>query len=86
MQKIGIIWDHSNNATLFESRLHYKTENKTGGKLKMYRKNSLRMYMNMEYGNIMSYAEMIEEGRELYDLDDPTNVFDYMEYYETVYI
>lgn len=46
----------------------------------------MRMYMNLEYGHIMTYRDMIEEGRELYDLDDPTNICSYMEYYEAIYV
>lgn len=40
-----------------------------------------RVYMNKECGNILTLQEMIDEGRELYDLDDPTNLFAFGEYY-----
>lgn len=38
-------------------------------------------YINMETGELLTRAEMIEEARILYDLDDPTNIFNYLDYY-----
>ena len=43
-------------------------------------------YINMETGKLSSYAEMIQEGRILYDLEDDTNICNYMDYYTPVKI
>jgi hypothetical protein len=42
-------------------------------------KNSL--YMNKEHGYILTYEEMREEFKELYDGGDPTNCVNWEEYY-----
>lgn len=41
------------------------------------------LYFNLECGNILTYDEMVEEAKELYDVDlnDPTNLIGYEEYY-----
>ena len=41
-----------------------------------------RYYINIENGNIVTYAEMLEEAAELYDMDDYTNVLELSDYYE----
>ena len=41
-------------------------------------------YMNIENGNILTETEMLIEGAMLYDLDDPTNWLDFLEYYMPV--
>lgn len=41
----------------------------------------MKEYINLEYGYILTKNEMEKEARELYDLDDPTNTIDYLEYY-----
>lgn len=38
------------------------------------------LYQNIECGNILTKNEMLEEARELYDMDD-TNIVDLSEYY-----
>lgn len=38
------------------------------------------LYQNIECGNILTENEMLEEARELYDMDD-TNVVNLSEYY-----
>lgn len=46
-----------------------------------------KIYVSNENGNIHeSYAEMMKEGAELYDLGDDTNVVDWKEYYHIEYI
>ena len=40
------------------------------------------LWMNRDYGHLLTYDEMMEEARELYDLDDDTNACDLSEYYE----
>lgn len=42
------------------------------------------IFQNRECGNILTYDEMIEEYREMYDGDDPTNPFGWEEYYEVI--
>ena len=39
------------------------------------------MYMSIENGNILTWAEMVEEGKELYDLFDDTNCMSWQDYY-----
>lgn len=39
-------------------------------------------YINIENGNILTYAEMLEEAAELYDVGDDTNPIGWEEYYE----
>ena len=39
------------------------------------------LWMNREYGHLLTYDEMVEEARELYDWDDDTNACDLSEYY-----
>lgn len=39
------------------------------------------LYMNKEHGYILTYAEMREEFKELYDGGDPTNCVNWEEYY-----
>lgn len=41
-------------------------------------------YINIENGNIVTETEMLIEGAELYDLFDPTNPIDYLEYYRPI--
>lgn len=48
--------------------------------MKMFPKD--RYYINIECGNIVTYAEMLEEAAELYDMDDYTNVLELWDYYE----
>lgn len=43
-------------------------------------KNTL--WMNLETGELLTYAEMLVQAREWYDLDDDTNACDLSEYYE----
>lgn len=40
------------------------------------------LYMNKETGELLTKAEMMQEGARLYDLGDPTNIFTYSDYYE----
>ena len=40
------------------------------------------LWMNRETGELLTYDEMIEQGRDWYDLDDDTNALGYGEYYE----
>lgn len=40
------------------------------------------LWMNHETGELLTYEEMMEQGREWYDLDDDTNACDLSEYYE----
>ena len=42
-------------------------------------KNTL--WMNLEYGYLLTYDEMITEAREMYDLDDDTNACRWSMYY-----
>ena len=45
------------------------------------------VWMNRECGNIhFTVKSMIEEAREMYDIDDPTNGIPLDEYYEPVWI
>ena len=46
----------------------------------------LLWYQNIENGNILTYQEMIQEGAELYDLNDDTNIYTYEDYYKKIYI
>lgn len=39
------------------------------------------LWMNRDYGHLLTYDEMLEEARELYDWDDDTNACDLSEYY-----
>lgn len=39
-------------------------------------------FMNKETGEVLTYKEMIQQGIEEYDLDDPTNLIDWSEIYE----
>ncbi len=39
------------------------------------------LYMNKEHGYILTYAEMREEFKELYDGEDPTNCVGWEEHY-----
>lgn len=39
------------------------------------------LWMNRDYGHLLTYDEMVEEARELYDWDDDTNACDLSEYY-----
>lgn len=41
-------------------------------------------YQNNECGNILTFGEMLEEGREMYDLNDITNICGYFDYYTPV--
>ena len=41
-----------------------------------------RYYINIECGNIVTFAGMLEEAAELYDMDDYTNVLELWDYYE----
>ena len=41
-----------------------------------------RYYINIECGNIVTFAEMLKEAAELYDMDDYTNVLELWDYYE----
>ena len=42
----------------------------------------MTVWMNKEHGNIhFSVKEMLQEARELYDIDDPTNKVSIEEYY-----
>ena len=42
----------------------------------------MTVWMNKEHGNIhFSVKEMLQEARELYDIDDPTNEVPLDEYY-----
>lgn len=42
----------------------------------------MTVWMNKEHGNIhFSVKEMLQEARELYDIDDPTNDVPLNEYY-----
>ena len=40
------------------------------------------LWMNKETGELLTYAEMVQQAREYYDLDDDTNACDLSEYYE----
>lgn len=40
------------------------------------------LWMNREHGHLLTYAEMIEEAAELYDIGDDTNAVALEEYYE----
>ena len=42
------------------------------------------IFQNRECGNILTYDEMIEEFREMYDGDDPTNPFGWETYYKLI--
>lgn len=42
----------------------------------------MKMYMNKEHGNVLTYKEMLEEWNELYDGGDDTNPVGWDEYYE----
>ena len=42
------------------------------------------MYQNIECGNILTWEEMVQEGKELYDLFDDTNIIDWSEYYTEI--
>lgn len=42
-------------------------------------KNTL--WMNLEYGYLLTYDEMVTEAREMYDLDDDTNACRWSMYY-----
>lgn len=42
------------------------------------------IFQNRECGNILTYDEMIEEYREMYDGDDSTNPFGWETYYELI--
>lgn len=42
------------------------------------------IFQNRECGNILTYDEMIEEYREMYDGGDPTNPCGWEEYYEVI--
>ena len=44
------------------------------------KKNTL--WMNKETGELLTYAEMVQQAREWYDLDDDTNACELSEYYE----
>jgi len=47
----------------------------------------IMVYQNIACGNIHeTFADMMEEARELYDLDDPTNIFGWREYYKVIFI
>ena len=46
----------------------------------------LLWYQNIENGNILTYEEMKQEGVELYDLNDNTNICTYENYYKKLYI
>lgn len=48
--------------------------------MKGYPKN--RLYMNIETGELLTYAEMIREAEEMYDFGDWTNALELWEYYE----
>ena len=39
------------------------------------------LWMNRDYGHLLTYDEMVEEARELYDIGDDTNAVDLFEYY-----
>lgn len=39
------------------------------------------LWMNRDYGHLLTYDEMLEEARELYDCGDDTNACDLSEYY-----
>ena len=39
------------------------------------------LWMNRDYGHLLTYDEMLEEASELYDWDDDTNACDLSEYY-----
>ena len=41
-------------------------------------------FMNRETGELLTYKEMIVEGEELYDLNEDTNVLEYLEYYKRI--
>ena len=38
-------------------------------------------WCNLETGELLTYDEMIEQGKLEYDLDDPSNIFTYHDYY-----
>lgn len=40
-----------------------------------------KMYMSKENGNILTWAEMVKEGKEFYDLFDDTNCMSWQDYY-----
>lgn len=40
------------------------------------------LYMNIETGELLTYAEMIHEAEEMYDFDDWTNALELWDYYE----
>lgn len=40
-----------------------------------------KIYMSIENGNILTWSEMVEEGKELYDLFDDTNCMSWQDYY-----
>lgn len=42
------------------------------------------LFQNKECGNVLTYDEMIDEYREMYDGDDPTNATGWEEYYELI--
>lgn len=42
------------------------------------------IFQNRECGNILTYDEMIEEFREMYDGDDPTNIVNWETYYKLI--
>ena len=44
----------------------------------------MKMYMNLDTGEVLTYAEMRKQWREDYDGDDPTNGIDWHEQYEEV--
>lgn len=41
-----------------------------------------RLYMNIETGELLTYAEMIHEAEEMYDFGDWTNALELWDYYE----
>lgn len=47
----------------------------------------MAVWLNKECGNIhFTIKEMLEEAREMYDIDDPTNTITLDEYYECITI
>ena len=43
-------------------------------------------FMNKETGEVLNYAQAVQQFREEYDGDDPTNFISFEEYFEEVHL
>lgn len=55
-------------------------------KMESKKQFKMALWQNKETGEVLTFREMKAQGRDEYDLDDESNMFGYLDYYEPIKI